>query len=420
MTQHVLGKTLFHVGNPVQGVKNATMATKRSIGRIRHAPRPRFDSFPSNMLYNLYLEEKNSTTFQNAKKNLLKKYTVKEYGNIGRRNIKDPENMQKEIDDLIKKFMTDFRTFLNSFTKVFYEIIAVLDVAQQEHYKDLKYVEEIMSEAEALAEKKPEMFFVPKLTRVEFVKEFQYATKDLERQLKRTYDRVRNMSRGLRGALGYWSRFARKRTAEKKVTQIAAHITAEIKKLKDAHDILQGQLNEGKIKLNFLAYLIQYIQQLEKVDHMFKNLMSDLEVIIDKVIMDGADTIDKITGFLEIIKNEFEQQEHFKIKMVLAEYYTTQNKALLQLQREDAWPVHSEKALENLKGKAKQLNAILKDIQEHKMPEQIKRRLAQSKSSIYLGKHEWHPRGEATPTPTQTPTRPLPPSPARSTAPPNE
>lgn len=208
--------------------------------------------------------------------------------------MRNPKEMDKAMEQLTKFFVKDYNNYLTAYHKVFELILGTMITAQADHYYGLKSFEKIVEKMEYVAEHNPRKIYFPKPSLDKFEREFNIATRDLVKQLRRDYTRVKRLSTGRRYALGYMSRFVRKRSSEMREKKAIPQLVSEIESFKESGIIIQTQIDSGNIKQNFIAYLLDYVAKLEKLDDTLKNLKTDIERIMQKILQEAEETLEKI------------------------------------------------------------------------------------------------------------------------------
>lgn len=276
----------------------------RNLGR---APAYQSGGYAGRILFDEYNKTKAADTrFSDAKKNLNRRYTEKAIANIHKRYMKKPREMDKELERLTNAFIKDYNTFLTSYHKVFDLILQTMVTAQADHYGGLKSFEQIVEKIEYVAEHNPRRIYFPKPALDKFEREFNIAMRDLVKQLRRDYTRIKRMATGRRYALGYISRYVRKRSSEIREKRAIPQLISEIESFKESGNIITTQVDSGNIKQNFISYLLDYIYKLEKLDDTLKNLKTDVERIMQKILEEAQETLEKIYPFLKIIQNDLD------------------------------------------------------------------------------------------------------------------
>ena len=356
-------------GNPLTGARNLASFAMYALRALQSAPAYQSGSVAGTVLYNLYNKTKASgSKFSRAKKNLLKKYTEKALAKIHTRNMKNAANMDKEMDKLTSGFAKDYNMFLTEYNVLFDAIANTIEVAQADHYEGLTSFKQILKEVDGIAKldaadpKKRKLYF-PKPALDKFDREFKIAMRDLSDQLQKEYVEVKRLSTGRRYALGYLARFARKRSSENKEMKAIGILEKDITSFKTAGQTIKTQIQNG-IKQNFIAYLLDYIYKLEKLDNTLKNLKTDIERIMQKVLEEAQETLEKIYPFLKIIQADLGHTVTAAMK-TNSDRLKAHHESIMKKLEQEAWVVYELDEAEDIVEIGKDLiNILREDISE--------------------------------------------------------
>ena len=119
-----------------------------------------------------------------------------------------------------------------------------------------------------------------------------------------------------------------------------AQLVGVIGSFKESGDIITDQINTGNLKQNFISYLLDYIYKLEKLDDTLKNLKSDIERIMQKILEEAKETLEKVYPFLKIIQNDLDPAEKAVMDKNATDLKAFHASIVLAL-RTDAWPKYT-------------------------------------------------------------------------------
>jgi len=344
-------------GNPLTGAGNVVSYARRAARNLGRAPAYQSGSYVGRILFDEYNKTKAADTrFSDAKKNMNKRYTKDAITKIHKRYMKKPKEMDKALEQLTTAFVKDYNFFLAAYHKVFDLILQTMITAQADHYGGLKSFDEIVQKVDYIAQHNPHKLYFS-LDR--FEREFKIAIKDLVKQLRRDYTNVKKLAVGKRYALGYISRFIRKRKSEMRERRAIPQLVSEIESFKESGNIITAQIDSGNLKQNFIAYLLDYIYKLEKLDDTLKNLKTDVERIMQKILQEAEETIEKISPFLKIIQNDLDPKVRIQMEINAANLQAYHISIMNFLAR-DTWPKYTLDEVSDIYSHGRDLIRILR------------------------------------------------------------
>jgi|TARA_B100001964_G_C14216374_1_gene593003 hypothetical protein len=233
--------------------------------------------------------------------------------------------------------------------------------AQADHYSGLVSFQDIVLAVELIVEQNPTKLYFSKSALDKFEREFDIASKDLIKQLGKDYSKVKRMSTGKSYAVGYFSRFVRKRRLERKEKNELPQLIAEITSFRKSGDILRKQVDDRAIKQNFIGYLLDFVIKLEKMDDTLKNLKTDIERIMMKVLEEAEDTLEKSFKFLKMIQNDLSADQK-RIMNQNAVIHQSYQYTIMNYLHKDAWPKYNLAKGREIVSEGKKLISILRQV----------------------------------------------------------
>jgi len=115
------------------------------------------------------------------------------------------------------------------------------------------------------------------------------------------------------------------------------------------------------IKQNFIAYLLDYIIKLEKLDDTLKNLKTDIERIFHKILRECHETLEKIFIFLKMVQNDLNpaaKRQMYQNQVILQSYQASIQTGL----QKDAWPIYTLDQVNQIMGLSRKLISVLRQV----------------------------------------------------------
>jgi len=118
-------------------------------------------SLTGRIVFDFYNMSKAEEGFKEAKKRLLKKYSIKRIGKLQSKHMKNPERFKREFDQLINEFVNDYKRFLGMYQGLFQYIVDTINAAQSIPYSELIKMEDVLVGLKKVAANSPAKLYFP-------------------------------------------------------------------------------------------------------------------------------------------------------------------------------------------------------------------------------------------------------------------
>lgn len=327
-------------------------------------------STPGTILVEINNERSKDKDFQQAKKKLLKNYNLKKLGKLQQKYIKSPAKLRLEIEAYFKEFERDFLIFTQFYEELYKHILAVFEAAESEEYSDLLGFRQLVTLVEARAKEHPKEFYFPKTGQKAFHKEFKKVLKMLAGQLAGEYSMLQRLSKGKKQVAGFFSRFIKERSAERRSARAAKRLTDRVNALTEVVKHLQYELQTG-VQQDFLALLLQYVTEMHRLVGAEGDIKEDMIIVIQDVEKEVTKVLGVLYPFLAV--NERDPTIAAMVQKIQETFGTTHQNILAKLREEEQWEVYIESICKSMSDSEQKLLAQIQGFDEKATPEQVER-----------------------------------------------
>ena len=327
-------------------------------------------STPGTILVEVTNERSKGKDFQQAKKRLLKNYNLKKLGRLQQKFIKNPAKLRLEMEAYFREFEKDFLIFTQFYEELYKHILAVFEAAESEEYTELLGFRQLVTLVEARAKEHPREFYFPKTGQKAFHKEFKKVLKMLAGQLAGEYSMLQRLSKGKQQVAGFFSRFIKERSAERRGARAAKRLTERVNAMTEVVKHLRYELESG-VQQDFLALLLQYVVEMHRLIGTEGDIKKDMIIVIQDIEKNVIDVLGTLYPFLAV--NERDPTIAAMAQRMQETFGTTHQNILAKLQQEEQWDVYVGAISKSIKESELKLLGQIQGLDEKATPEQVER-----------------------------------------------
>ena len=327
-------------------------------------------STPGTILVDINNERSKDKDFQQAKNNLLKNYNLKKLGKLQQKHIKNPAKLRLEMEAYFKEFEKDFLIFTQFYEELYKHVLAVFEASESEEYGDLLGFKQLVTLVEARAKEHPQEFYFPKSGQKAFHNEFKKVLKMLAGQLAGEYSMLQRLSKGKKQVAGFFSRFVKERSAERRSVRAAKRLTKRATAMVEVSKHLRYELETG-VQQDFLALLLQYITEMHGLISSAGNIKRDMVIVMQDIEKNVTTVLGMLYPFLAV--NERDPTIAAMVKKIQETFGATHQNILAKLQQEEQWGVYVRTISKSIQESELELLAQIQGLDEKATPEQVER-----------------------------------------------